>query len=266
MEKYLSQKYSSLLDTEDVESLFEKLKQTYGSTRKTANICGVARSTAYGWEKAKYLKSITRTKILRASLEKNLTETLSFLTNKSKERTSDLLLTYLSSIYQKAIREDKKTFQNLLNQILVARREHFGLIQDALQDEVDKIMSVLTRRAAEFQISLPQDSLDMLKSSYLLEIIPDLMRDIFVEKADFSEIASRYSVPIEVPITLESFWKTVIPKFETTLAQQTAIGQKWTDSNALARLRLDKSLKEWSPVGEHGIAADTTKAQPVIAS
>jgi len=250
METYLSRKYSSLLDIEDVESLFEKLKQAYGSIRKTADRCGVARSTAYGWEKAKYVKSITRTKILKASLEENLIETLGFLTNKSKERTSDLLLTFLSSIYQKAIKEDRKAFQNPLHQFIGARREHFGLIQDTLQDEVGKMLSILTERAKEFQIPTPQDSLDMLKSSYLLEIMPDLMRDIFVERADLSEIGNRYSVPLEVPITLESVWKAVIPKFETTFTQQTTTKGLWIDYLTLIGVTWTKGFREWSHVDE----------------
>lgn len=261
MEAYLSKKYSSLLDIEDVESLFEKLKETYGSIGKTAAVCGVARSTAYGWEKANYLKSITRTKILKTSLEKNLIETLAFLTDKSKERTSDLLHIYLSSIYQEAIRKDRGDFQNLLNRILAARREHFGLIQDSLQDEVSKMMSVLTKRAAGFQISLPQDSLDMLTSNHLLEVMPYLMRDIFVEGADLSQIASRYNVPLEVPMTLDSIWKTVFPKLGTTFAQPTAISRSgWVDTHKLPYLRLFKGSSKWFPVEPN--AADTAREDP----
>lgn len=250
METYLSRKYSSLLDIEDVESLFEKLKQAYGSIRKTADKCGVARSTAYGWEKAKYVKSITRMKILKASLEVNLIETLGFLTNKSKERTSDLLLTYLSSIYQRAIREDIEIFPNLLLRFLDARREHFGLIQDALQDEVGEMMSILTERATEFQIPLAQDSLDMIKSSYLLKIMPDLIHDIFIERADLSEIANRYGVPLEVPTTLENVWKAIIPRFATTFAQQTTTKGLWIHARSLVLIHVRLRAQKWLPVEE----------------
>lgn len=249
MERYLSSKYSSLLDIEDIESLFEKLKQVHGSIRKAANKCGVARSTAYGWQEAKYVKAITKTKILKTSLEENLIETLDFLTNKSKERTSDLLLTYLSSIYQRAIREDREMFQNLLLQFLNARREHFGLTQDTLQDEVSKMLSVLTEKATEFQIHLPQDSLDMIKSSYLLEIMPDLVSDISIERVNLSEIANRYSVPLEVPMTLENVWKAIIPRFATTFAQRPATKELWIDPSTLIHatheVRWRKGLQEW---------------------
>ena len=282
METHLSGKYSSLLDIEDVESLFENLKGIHGSIRKAADKCGVARSTAYGWEKAKYVKSITRTKILKASLEENLIETLGFLTNKSKERTSDLLLTYLSSIYQKAIRADREMFQNLLPQFLNARQEHFGLIQDALQDEVNKIVSVLIERAIEFQIRLPQDSLDMIKSSYLLKIMPDLMRDIFIERVDLREIANRYGVPFEIPITIENAWKAVIPRLTKTLAQQITTARVWIDSRTLAQpifsVRWGKGWREWRQTEElltespefvamkAKYPCTTTKANPITMS
>jgi len=227
METYLSKKYSGLLDIEDIENLFENLKQAYGSIRKTANKCGIARSTAYGWKEAKYVKSITKTKILKASMDDDLTETLGFLSNKSKERTSDLLLTYLSSIYQKAIREDREIFPNLLLKFSNARREHFGLIKDTLQDEVNKMMSVLAERATEFQIPLPRDSLDMVESSYLLELLPDLVHDIFIERADLRETANRYNVPLEYPMTLQNAWEVVVSRFTTTFAQQRARMQEW---------------------------------------
>lgn len=251
METYLSKKYSGLLDIEDVESLFEKLKQTYGSIRKTANKCGVARSTAYGWEKANYVKSITKMKILKKSLEDNLIETLGFLANKSKERTSDLLLTHLSSIHQRAIREDRENFRNLLLKFLNTRREHFGLIQDTLEDEVNSMLSILAERATEFQLPLPQDSLDMLKSSYLLEIMPDLMHDLFIERAGLSEIVNTYSVPLEVPMTLKNVWKEVIPKLATTFAQQIATKGMWIDSFAIIQVGTwSGSFQEWPRVEE----------------
>ncbi len=265
METHLSSRYSSLLDVEDVEYLFEKLKQANGSISKAVVQCGVARSTVYGWQKANYVKSVTKMKILKASLEKNLIETLGFITSRSKERTSDLLFTYLSSIYQKALREDRGSFQNLLKQILDARRVHFGLIQDSLQDEVSEMLSVLTERAREFRINLPEDSLDMIRSSYLLKIIPDLTRDIFVEAADVGEIANRYSVPLEVPRILEESWKAITPKFPETFAQQITPGEHWVDFKRLVQpvsvARREKSSAEWAEVDKLSVES----SPPVIA-
>lgn len=249
METYLTKKYSSLLDIEDVESLFETLKQIYGSIGKAADRCGVARSTAYRWETAKYVKSITKIKILEASLKEKLVETLSFLSNKSKERTSDLLLTYLSSIYQKALRETPENFPNLLLQFANARQNHFGLIQDTLQDEINSMMSILAEKAVEFQVSFPQDSLDMIKPSYLLKIIPDLMHEMFVEKIKMSEIVNRYHVPLEVPTTLENAWSAVIQSFGTTFAQQTQPQRLWVTTKLLT-YKSHEVQKEWKNLKE----------------
>ncbi|NIO38161.1 hypothetical protein GTO27_10745 [Candidatus Bathyarchaeota archaeon] len=224
---------------------------------------------------------MTKKKILKASLEDNLTETLDFLTSKSKERTSDLLLTYLSSIYQKAIKQDRDNFQNLLHQILRARREHFGLIQDTLQDEISDMMSILTEKAAGFQIYPPQDSLDMIKSSYLIEIMPDLTRDILVERADLSEVANRYSIPLEVPRVLVTSWKAVMTTFTKPFAGQTMPQRDWICSRKVIQpVRARAVYRWWAPVKDvpdeppesqfvdipvkrlgH---ADTTKANPEI--
>jgi len=258
METNLSTKYSSLLDIEDVESLFEKLKEIYGSIRKAADKCGVARSTAYSWEKAKYVKSITRTKILKASLEENLIQTLGFVAGKSKERASDLLLTYLSSIYQEAIGKDRENFQNLLNQFLNARREHSGLIQDTLQDEVSEIMSILTERAKEYQIPLLPDPLDMIQSSYILEIMPDLIREIFVEGTSLGEIAKKHDIPLEVPLAFENAWNTIIFRFRTFAHRDV-----FEPYERLLFWKIGRYIPKWSAIGElltSGVPAHITRA------
>jgi hypothetical protein len=203
MEELLAQKYSNLVDAEDVEELFEKMRMVYGSKQKTADRCGIARSTPYRWPNANYVKSATKIKVLEASLKEKLLDTLELLTKRSKEKTSDLFLTYLSSVFQKAGSVDTGSFSLLLNKFLVARRENYGLIRDELQDEVRLMTQALEEKAIELHVPFSKNSIDTFESSQFLEILPDIIKDLIIEKTDVIEVANRYNVPLEIPITIK---------------------------------------------------------------
>jgi hemerythrin superfamily protein len=210
MEEYLAQKYAHILDAEDIMELFENIKNVYGSIQKAAAKCDVARTTPYGWEQANYVKTITKIKVLKASLEANLIETLRVLTNKSKDRTGDLLLAYMTAIYQKAIDINQPEFEQILDRFLVTRQEHNGLIRDTLYDEVTLMTQTIAEKAMRLQINLPQDSIEHIEPLHILEIIPDIVWDLVMKRLDPIAITNKYGVPIEIPITIQGALEPII--------------------------------------------------------
>jgi len=148
---------------------------------------------------------------LKASIETNLIATLRVLTNKSKERSSDLLITYFSSIYQKAISVDQSNFRQFLNQFLTERREHYGLINDTIQNEVDTMLQSLAEKSIEFHIPFPSDTIDMIRPTQMLEILPNIVTELFIKRADPSEIMNKYNVPIEIPNVIRDAYNFVMP-------------------------------------------------------
>jgi hypothetical protein len=225
LEEYLSQKYAYILDAEDIEELFANVTEAEGSIQKAVDRCNVARTTPYGWKKANYVKTITKMKILKASLETNLTETLRLLTRKSKDRTSDLLLTYMNVIYQKSFNTSREEFERILNRFLNAKQEHHGLIHDLLQDEVTLISKELAKKARELEITVPQDSIENIEPMVIMDIIPDIILDLVSKKLKPLEIANRYGVPIEIPLIIENALEPVISS-STTLSAPTA-AENW---------------------------------------
>ncbi len=210
VEEYLSRKYAHILDAEDIMELFEKIKAVYGSIQKAAEKCDVARTTPYGWEEANYVKTITKIKVLKASLEVNLIETLNVLTNKSKDITGDLLLTYMTTIYQKAIDANQPEFDHILARFLAAKQENYGLIRDTLQDEVTLMTQTIAEKAMELQIALPQVPIEHIEPVHMLEIIPDIVLDLVLKRLDPLNITNKYGVPIEIPITIQGALEPVI--------------------------------------------------------
>lgn len=199
----LAERYAHLLDVEDVIDLFDNLAGIYNGIEGASARCGIARSTPYGWEEAEYIKLETKKKVLDASLNERPTETLDFLMKKSKEKTADLLLMYLSIIYQRALDEsiDFEAFENLLNTFLTARRNHFGLISDEIEDDVNEMLTVLEEEAKKRDITPSPDTLNMIKPRYLLEIMPNVVSDI-VQKKNLLAVSRKYNVPMEVPQAL----------------------------------------------------------------
>jgi len=224
VEEYLSQKYAHILDAEDIMELFEKIKDVCGSIQKAAEKCDVARTTPYGWEQANYVKTKTKIKVLKASLEASLIETLKVLTNKSKDRTGDVLLTYMTAIYHKAIDSNQPEFEQILDRFLAARQDNYGLISDTLQDEVTLMTQIIAEKAMELQITLPQDPIEHIDPVHMLEIIPDIILDLAMRRLDPVNITSKYGVPIEIPITIQDALEPVISSSTRLTTQPVAAG------------------------------------------
>lgn len=216
------------MDIEDVEELFKRLTESLGSLNLAAKACGIARTSVYGWENANYVKSITKKKVLTACLKRDLLETLNFLTLRIEEKTSDLLVTYLSSIYKKTIEQsaNKEIFQKLLFQFLEARQEHFGFVNSSLEDTVSSMLTTLSEKAIEFGISIPLDPTDMIRPKYLLEIVPDVMKEVFEKRIDTIGVARKYNIPVEIPAIFEKAFEEILPK-GITIAQQPATIERY---------------------------------------
>jgi hypothetical protein len=95
--------------------------------------------------------------------------------------------------------------------------------------------STLAERARDCHIPIPQERVDMVRTSYLLEIIPDMMRSLIIERCSLSEIANRYSMPPEVPMSLENAWKAIMPESTPTTQGQIVPTVEWTRANELLR-------------------------------
>ena len=210
MEEYLSQKYAEILEAEDIIELFENVKKAFGSTEKAAEKCEIARTTPYAWNRVNYVKTITKTKVLKASLETNLISTLGLLTNKSKNRTGDILLAYLSAIFQEAMVEDQSNFENTLDRFLSVRQEYYGLINDALRDEVNLMYKTISEKALRLDINLPQNSIATIDTDRIIEMIPYVISDLAIRKIDPVEITNKYGLPLEIPLVINSALEPII--------------------------------------------------------
>src|SRR2546426_55645 len=110
-------KYATLLNQRDVIELFRLLGKKLGSHKAAALACGLTRTTPYDWYNVKDLKSDTKVKLLNTLIEKLPEETLAYLTSLSVDNASDILLVYLSAMYESSINTtERESFIKKLTQ------------------------------------------------------------------------------------------------------------------------------------------------------
>jgi len=199
---YLVSKYAGSLSKEDAEELFSKLVKACGSISEACRKCGIQRKTTYDWPSVKSLKSLTKEKVLKAMLEVDLEEALSFLLSRSKEDTVDLLSTNLSYLYEKAMSEDigRERFLNAIEKFEEIRQKYAGLVFEELEEEVGDMAHFIKERATELNVPLPTETINTIKSSQILEMLPIVVDAIYHRGyiRDPSELAKDLSVPKEL--------------------------------------------------------------------
>jgi len=177
---YLIEKYAVSLSKDDVIELFRVLEEAYGgNVSKVCRECGIQRKTRYDWARALNIKLSTKKRILKMAIETDPEETLSFLLSRSKEAAVELLSAYLSHLYAKALVEniDPRSFIKVVKAMQKIQNEHSGLIWE-LEEEVGDMMSHIRERARALRVSLPEETVDTIKPSHLLEMIPSVVHEI----------------------------------------------------------------------------------------
>jgi len=191
----LAKKYADLADKEDLSYLVSFLP---GGISEISRRCKLTRRTLYRLQQEENIRQETKTKVLEACLETNPSQTLRYLLRRSKDKSASILLTYLSSIYQSAVTAKiPQAFKTGLDSFIEARREHFGLISDEIEDEVSSMLRFLDEKASELTVDLPVDTLQTTRCSHLLEIIPRVIQDIRVGRIA-EDLSKTYNVPVEL--------------------------------------------------------------------
>ncbi|RLG98944.1 hypothetical protein DRO19_03610 [Candidatus Bathyarchaeota archaeon] len=195
---YIAEKYAPLLSKDDVIELFQRLQRLCrGNLSEACRRCGIQRKTTYDWMRAKSIKLSTKKKILKAMIETNTEQTINFLLSRSKEITVELLSTYLSYLYSEAMKEiiDPQYFLRIVKKFEKTKSDYVGLIWE-LEEEVEEMTYNLRERARDLKVSLPEEPIDTIRSTHLLEILPSVIycvtRDI---TGDPAKLASSLGVP-----------------------------------------------------------------------
>jgi len=197
----LVEKYAHMLTMRDFIGLYKKLEETVGSRSLTARKCGIERRTIYGWDTTKEIRLKTRERILSVLIEDLTEETLDFLTKRSAESSADVLRTYLSSLYEKAMMEEtsNQEFGRLSSKFDQVRRQYEGLIDENLQPEISTMMQYTIGHAKEIGSPFKPLPSEIVRLTEFSHFIPDLVKTISVSASYYptSEIANIFNLPVD---------------------------------------------------------------------
>lgn len=198
MSHSIAKKYADLVIKEDLEHFLSLLLREHNLV-EVARKCRLTRRTIYKLERTANPRFKTKIGILKASIEENPSETLDFLLKRSKDKTVSVLMSYLSHLYSKTInaKQNPRAFAVASRRFLEARKEHFGLISDEIDDEVNTMLRFLDDIALELRIQLPPESIETTKPEHLLETIPYIIRDVYFGEQTPPDLAKTYNVSPE---------------------------------------------------------------------
>jgi len=204
----IAEKYAHMLTMREFVELYKKLEGTLGSRSLAARKCGIERRTIYGWDITKEIRLNTRERILSVLLEELTEDTLDFLTRKSLESLKDVLHTYLSSLYEKAMIEEtsNQEFEKLALKFDQIRKRYEGIIDDNLQPEIGAMMQLTLMHAKELGLSLRPFPNEILRIKELSRIMPSLVKSISASTPclPVDDIASQFSLPVEFVSTFST--------------------------------------------------------------
>ncbi|MDE1816726.1 MAG: hypothetical protein KGI11_09235 [Thaumarchaeota archaeon] len=188
-------KYANLLNPNDSIELFSLLEKKLGSRTAAAMACGLTRKTAYDWHEAKDLKFDTKVKLLGVLIEKLPDETLEYLTSISVDSASDILMVYLSAVYESALRTtERESFFRKLAQFDEIRDKYAGLIAGRFDMEVSNYILYLKQKTKEFHLEwmpIPSPVITMDQASIL---IPMIIREILKKNVADKTIGYEFGV------------------------------------------------------------------------
>lgn len=213
MSEYIVNRYAGILTKEDVRQMFDALTERWGGNQSEATRqCSLPHKTPYDWEKAGYLKLDTKRKVLDACLRTDFISTLDYLLKRSTDRTVDILLTILSAIYARAMEcNSNEQFVDLLDRFGNLRAANRGSISDHIDDEVNDMLWLLREKAEEFNVPLPQRSIEDLSARELLDALP-LMSDMYLNNPQEASVgAEMLDFPRDTMVRLWSTFQKLHP-------------------------------------------------------
>lgn len=175
----LASKHASLLSLEDVIELFSLLEKSVGNHAAAADACGLTRKTTYDWYSVKDLKLDTKVKLLNTLMQKLPVETLEYLTSKSVNNASDILMTCLSAMYESIMEIREREL--LLDKLELFNKVHIqyaGLLEGKYDVEVSNSIYYLKQKAKELNVEwIPKPS-PIITVEHARILIPMIIREI----------------------------------------------------------------------------------------
>lgn len=169
--RYLVNRYAQSLTKYDSKALFEFLAETKGSIKAASEEAEITRKTVYDWQNSSSeMRSLTKRKILEASLENDYFGTMEMLIRKISDDKNEILERYINETLNRLLSVgDQQEFEKLANKFERYLKEHSGAIFDIPTIRLSKIMGLINTKANSLCAKGISTSIDLIKPLTLSE-------------------------------------------------------------------------------------------------
>jgi hypothetical protein len=200
---YLVDRYATILTKYDVQTLFERLQASYGNRRRATSKLGIQRKTVYDWDKtANDVRTLTKRKVLEASLEVDPDWTIAFLVKKTSEDFKEILQRQITLAYTKTMRsKNKKGFQGNLSTFNRIREIHRGALLDSDLRAQDRMIKRINEKADLLGVPGVIPSTRTIPPENLAQRVTELIDILRQKRLSETEIKRSFDLP---PILIDS--------------------------------------------------------------
>jgi len=175
-----AKKYAGLLNEGQLLDLFDVIRSNVRSISGAARRCGIQRKTIYEMiSDGKQVRKQTGERILRAALETNPQKSMEILLSKVVKDSEEIFLSYLSSIYQRAMQaRGRADFCKATFDLALAMEKYPGLIVTGLQEETSSVISALAMKASSLGVEYDPPQLRVMQTEVLSAMVPALIEEL----------------------------------------------------------------------------------------
>jgi len=242
-------KYAGLLDEGELLDVFDLVRSAAGSISEAARRCGIERKTIYDlMNEGKQIKQETRERILRAALTANLEKSIGILLSKAMRESKDIFVSYLSLIYQSAMRAgNSATFNEIASRFESLLSLYPGLVVHGLQEEVSSMISGLVNKGEKLGTGYIPPGFKAVDSATLGVLIPALVKDLLTMRAmDQRTLAYKWRIDPSIIQALSQVLSQSVVEFDYPYRNQPVA--------RTVDLRKSAPMPSWLPTGTREIS------------
>jgi hypothetical protein len=197
--QYLLDRYSQSLTKYDSQNLFHRLMEKTGSLSAATKEVEITRKTVYDWENsAEDLKTITKRKILDASLEVDPYETLDFLVRKSAIDYHEVLERYINASLDRILAtDDPKELQLRISDFEKYILSHNGGLFEIKTIPIEEITHLINKKAASKGVKGIATNIDLVSPRKLAQKFISLLEVFSMKTMTKHEMPNRLGLPKE---------------------------------------------------------------------
>ena len=211
-----AEKYANLLNSEDTMYLFKKLVGYWGNVSTAVSKCNISRKTAYDWglvnpsssANSNFIHDVrkldikfdTKLKVLEESLESLPIETLDHLTKRTTSSCADLLVSYLTILYEMAAQSNNsEEFQNYVSKFSKAISEFSGLIYNSLEYEVSDMLGEIRNISEGYGLQWKPSNFRLYDTNSIQLMLTEIVKFLISSETENPEtLAERLQIPVGI--------------------------------------------------------------------